>query len=78
MTEMITKLMEVSRNTFGQWREHEGVWSMRQFEVLSKLLGNKVVLGDASPELFEVSYTDLNLCVYLMSMFYYSLLINII
>ncbi|XP_039755667.1 dynein regulatory complex subunit 3-like [Pararge aegeria] len=54
MTEMITKLLEVSRNAFGAWREHEGMWSMRQFEALSKLLGNKVLLGDAPPELFEV------------------------
>ncbi|CAG4962699.1 unnamed protein product [Colias eurytheme] len=54
MTEMITKLLEVSRNAFGAWREHEGIWSMRQFETLSKLLGNKVMLGDAPPELFEV------------------------
>ncbi|KAL0871762.1 hypothetical protein ABMA27_004260 [Loxostege sticticalis] len=54
MTEMITKLMEVSRNAFGAWRENEGVWSMRQFESLSKLLGNKVMLGDAPPELFEI------------------------
>ncbi|XP_045766707.1 dynein regulatory complex subunit 3-like isoform X1 [Maniola jurtina] len=54
MTEMITKLLEVSRNAFGAWREHEGMWSMRQFEALSKLLGNKVMLGDAPPELFEV------------------------
>lgn len=54
MTEMITKLLEVSRNAFGAWREHEGIWSMRQFESLSKLLGNKVMLGDAPPELFEV------------------------
>lgn len=55
MTEMITKLMEVSRNAFGLWREAEGVWSMRQFEALSKLLGNKIMLGDAPPELFDVS-----------------------
>ncbi|XP_028158558.1 dynein regulatory complex subunit 3 [Ostrinia furnacalis] len=54
MTEMITKLMEVSRNAFGAWRENEGVWSMRQFESLSKLLGNKIMLGDAPPELFEI------------------------
>ncbi|CAH2090948.1 unnamed protein product [Euphydryas editha] len=54
MTEMITKLLEVSRNAFGAWREHEGMWSMRQFEALSKLLGNKIMLGDAPPELFEV------------------------
>ncbi|CAK1544955.1 unnamed protein product [Leptosia nina] len=54
MTEMITKLLEISRNAFGAWREHEGMWSMRQFESLSKLLGNKVMLGDAPPELFEV------------------------
>ncbi|KAI8426087.1 hypothetical protein MSG28_005046 [Choristoneura fumiferana] len=54
MTEMITKLMEVSRNAFGAWREIEGIWSMRQFETLSKLLGNKVMLGDAPPELFEI------------------------
>ncbi|XP_052755007.1 dynein regulatory complex subunit 3 [Galleria mellonella] len=54
MTEMITKLMEVSRNAFGAWRENEAVWSMRQFESLSKLLGNKVMLGDAPAELFEV------------------------
>ncbi|CAG9561376.1 unnamed protein product [Danaus chrysippus] len=54
MTEMITKLLEVSRNAFGAWREHEGMWSMRQFETLSKLLGNKVMLGDAPPELFEI------------------------
>lgn len=58
MTEMITKLMEVSRNAFGAWRENEGVWSMRQFESLSKLLGNKIMLGDAPPELFEVKKTD--------------------
>lgn len=56
MTEMITKLMEVSRNAFGQWREQEGAWSMRQFEILSKMLGNKLMLGDACPELMEVSY----------------------
>ncbi|OWR55525.1 dynein regulatory complex subunit 3-like [Danaus plexippus] len=54
MTEMITKLLEISRNAFGAWREHEGMWSMRQFETLSKLLGNKVMLGDAPPELFEI------------------------
>ncbi|XP_045450916.1 dynein regulatory complex subunit 3-like [Melitaea cinxia] len=54
MTEMITKLLEVSRNAFGAWREHEGMWSMRQFEALSKLLGNKIMLGDVPPELFEV------------------------
>ncbi|XP_013190894.1 dynein regulatory complex subunit 3 [Amyelois transitella] len=54
MTEMITKLLEVSRNAFGAWRETEGLWSMRQFESLSKLLGNKIMLGDAPPELFEV------------------------
>ncbi|CAH0729933.1 unnamed protein product, partial [Brenthis ino] len=54
MTEMITKLLEVSRNAFGAWREHEGMWSMRQFETLSKLLGNKVILGDIPKELFEV------------------------
>ncbi|KAJ8713615.1 hypothetical protein PYW07_013985 [Mythimna separata] len=53
MTEKITKLLEMSRNAFGAWREHEGVWSMRQFEVLSKHLGNKVMLGDASPELYS-------------------------
>lgn len=55
MTEMVTKLLEVSRNAFGSWREHEGVWSTRQFEVLSKYLGNKIMLGDTSPELFDVS-----------------------
>ncbi|XP_050351560.1 dynein regulatory complex subunit 3-like [Nymphalis io] len=54
MTEMITKLLEVSRNAFGAWREHEGMWSMRQFEALSKLLGNKIMIGDVPPELFEV------------------------
>ncbi|KAF9806727.1 hypothetical protein SFRURICE_011431 [Spodoptera frugiperda] len=54
MTEMVTKLLEVSRNAFGSWREHEGVWSTRQFEVLSKYLGNKIMLGDTSPELFDV------------------------
>ncbi|XP_022830342.1 dynein regulatory complex subunit 3-like isoform X1 [Spodoptera litura] len=54
MTEMVTKLLEVSRMAFGSWREHEGVWSTRQFEVLSKYLGNKIMLGDASPELFDV------------------------
>ncbi|XP_028029107.1 dynein regulatory complex subunit 3-like [Bombyx mandarina] len=54
ITEMITKLLEVSRNAFGAWREQEGVWSMRQFEALSKLLGNKLILGDVPPELFEV------------------------
>ncbi|XP_045526239.1 dynein regulatory complex subunit 3-like [Pieris brassicae] len=53
MTEMITKLLEVSRNAFGAWREHEGMWSMRQLDALSKLLGNKILLGDAPPELFE-------------------------
>ncbi|KAJ0178160.1 hypothetical protein K1T71_005983 [Dendrolimus kikuchii] len=54
MTEMITKLLEVSRNAFGAWREHDGVWSMRQFETLSKLLGNKLLLGDVCAELFEI------------------------
>ncbi|XP_050675184.1 dynein regulatory complex subunit 3-like [Leptidea sinapis] len=54
LTEMITKLLEASRNAFGAWREHEGIWSMRQFETLSKLLGNKVMLGDAPPALFEI------------------------
>ncbi|XP_075978515.1 dynein regulatory complex subunit 3-like [Anticarsia gemmatalis] len=54
MTEKITKLLEVSRNAFGAWREHEGIWSMRQFETLSKYLGNKIMLGDACPELYEV------------------------
>ncbi|XP_063623655.1 dynein regulatory complex subunit 3-like [Cydia splendana] len=54
MTEKITKLLEVSRNAFGVWREIEGIWSMRQFESLSKLLGNKVLLGDAPPDLFEI------------------------
>ncbi|CAH0694009.1 unnamed protein product [Spodoptera exigua] len=54
MAEKVTKLLEVSRMAFGAWREHEGVWSTRQFEVLSKYLGNKVMLGDASPELFDV------------------------
>ncbi|KAJ8715983.1 hypothetical protein PYW08_013268 [Mythimna loreyi] len=53
MTEKVTKLLEVARNAFGAWREHEGVWSMRQFEVLSKHLGNKIMLGDASPELYN-------------------------
>ncbi|XP_030020025.2 dynein regulatory complex subunit 3 isoform X1 [Manduca sexta] len=53
MTEMVTKLLEVSRNAFGAWREHEGVWTMRQIEALTKLLGNKILLGDAPPELFE-------------------------
>ncbi|PZC75733.1 dynein regulatory complex subunit 3 [Helicoverpa armigera] len=54
MTEMVTKLLESSRMAFGAWREHESVWSTRQFEVLSKYLGNKIMLGDASPELFDV------------------------
>ncbi|CAB3247675.1 unnamed protein product [Arctia plantaginis] len=53
MTEKITKLLEVSRNAFGAWREHDGTWSMRQFETLSKHLGNKNMLIDASPELYE-------------------------
>ncbi|KAH9641689.1 hypothetical protein HF086_005135 [Spodoptera exigua] len=59
MAEKVTKLLEVSRMAFGAWREHEGVWSTRQFEVLSKYLGNKVMLGDASPELFDVSHSTL-------------------
>ena len=59
MMEMITKLLEISRNAFGAWREHEGMWSMRQFETLSKMLGNKVALGDVPPELFEVYYSRL-------------------
>ncbi|KAG7295915.1 hypothetical protein JYU34_021005 [Plutella xylostella] len=54
MTEMITKFLEHSRNAFGQWREVEGVWSMRQYETLSKMLGNNVLLGDVSPELLEI------------------------
>ncbi|XP_049874456.1 dynein regulatory complex subunit 3-like [Pectinophora gossypiella] len=54
MADMITKLLEHARNAFGSWREHEAVWSMRQFEALSKLLGNKILLGDVPAELFEV------------------------
>ncbi|CAH0584433.1 unnamed protein product [Chrysodeixis includens] len=54
MTELVTRLLEVSRTAFGAWREHEGVWSTRQFEILSKYLGNKVMLGDASRELMDV------------------------
>ncbi|XP_026746550.1 LOW QUALITY PROTEIN: dynein regulatory complex subunit 3-like [Trichoplusia ni] len=54
MTELVTKLLEASRTAFGAWREHEGVWSTRQFEILSKYLGNKVMLGDASRELFDI------------------------
>ncbi|KPI97248.1 PREDICTED: leucine-rich repeat-containing protein 48-like [Papilio xuthus] len=54
LTEMITKLLEVSRGAFGSWRESELVWSTRQSDHLAKLVGNKVLLGDATPELFEV------------------------
>lgn len=60
---MVTKLMEVARNAFGAWRDHEGLWSMNQFEALSKLLGNKIMLGDAPPELFEVSLQLFVYCV---------------
>ncbi|CAH2039450.1 unnamed protein product, partial [Iphiclides podalirius] len=54
LTEMINKLLEVSRGAFGSWRESEVVWSSKQSDALSKLVGNKVLLGDAPPELFEV------------------------
>ncbi|KAJ2943667.1 hypothetical protein O0L34_g16779 [Tuta absoluta] len=54
MTEMISKLLEQSRSAFGAWRDSESVWSTRQYDTLSKLLGNKVMLGDVPPELFEV------------------------
>lgn len=57
MTEKITKLLEVSRNSFGAWREQEAVWSTRQYESLNKMLGNKIMLGDAPPDLYEV-YLD--------------------
>ncbi|XP_041987235.1 dynein regulatory complex subunit 3-like [Aricia agestis] len=53
ITEMITKLLESARGAFGAWREHEGLWSMRQAEALSKLLGNRVLLGDVQPQLLE-------------------------
>lgn len=55
LTEMITKLLEVSRGAFGSWRESELVWSTRQSDHLAKLVGNKVLLGDATPELYEVT-----------------------
>ncbi|KAL4712059.1 hypothetical protein ACJJTC_003726 [Scirpophaga incertulas] len=54
IAEMITQLMEESRNAFGAWRESEGVWSMSQFESLSKNLGKKNMLGDVPLELHEV------------------------
>ncbi|XP_068618661.1 dynein regulatory complex subunit 3-like [Battus philenor] len=54
LTEKITKLLEVSRGAFGAWRESEVVWSSKQTDALTKLVGNKVMLGDAPADLFEV------------------------
>lgn len=59
MTEKVTKLLEVSRNAFGAWREHEAVWSSRQYESLNKMLGNKILLGDAPLDLYEVHFDQI-------------------
>ncbi|GBP79774.1 Dynein regulatory complex subunit 3 [Eumeta japonica] len=54
LSEKIAKLLEVSRNAFGQWRELESTWSMSQFDIVSRLLGIKLTLFEDTSALMEV------------------------
>ncbi|CAG4946971.1 unnamed protein product [Parnassius apollo] len=54
LTEMVSKLLDESRGAFGAWRESELVWSTRQADTLANMLGNRLLLGDAPPDLVEI------------------------